>query len=256
MPTPQEFYSRSHEGNAFKQKGALYNALVGHRGQDFNGWPLRTPIPTYRAGTVVSNYWSSALGWVLVLQFPDGKYGGWSHLDEKSPHEVGTRLAFGSTIGLLGTTGRLTTGPHSHNTLSSSSRLPGSGAVEDPLPYIRVALETLTPAGTITTPLEDTLSAAEVADIKKHIDTRAAELDAQLDALRATQLAHQNLFVEEINTVGNGRVAGGLRGLIVNGIAVSQVNQDLLAKENDGGIRSMVSTVIGLLQRVVKKLGA
>jgi hypothetical protein len=115
---------------------------------------------------------------------------------------------------------------------------------------------TLTPAGTNKTPLEDTLSAAEVADIKKHIDTRAAEIDAQLDALRATQLAHQNLFVEEINTVGTGRVPGGLRGLIVNGIAVSQVNQDLLARENGGGIRSMVSTVIGLLQQVVKKLGA
>jgi hypothetical protein len=156
MPTPEQFYAAARQGNAFKQKGALYNLVAGHRGQDFNGWNTGTQIPTYKAGTVVSNYWSAALGWVLVLQFPDGKYGGWSHLDEQSPHEVGTRLAYGASVGPLGSTGRLTTGPHSHNTLSSSSRLPGSGAVEDPLPYIRAAIDSasgLFPAGGTTSPL-------------------------------------------------------------------------------------------------------
>jgi hypothetical protein len=154
MPTPQEFYAPAREGNAFRQKGALYNLVAGHRGQDFNGWNRGTPIPTYRAGTVVANYWSAALGWVLVLQFSDGKYGGWSHLDSQSPHGVGTRLAFGDIVGPLGTTGRLTTGPHSHNTLSSTSKLPGSGAVEDPLPYIRAALGNLSTAGGVKAPVQ------------------------------------------------------------------------------------------------------
>jgi hypothetical protein len=115
---------------------------------------------------------------------------------------------------------------------------------------------TLAPAGTITHPLEDTLSAAEVNDIKNHVTSEANRVLAEVKAVRATQLAHQNLFVEEVNAVGNGHVPGGIRGLIVNGIAVSQVNQNLLAVENGGGIRSMISTVIGLLQRLVQKLGA
>jgi hypothetical protein len=102
---------------------------------------------------------------------------------------------------------------------------------------------TLTPASTNKTPLEDTLSAAEVQQINENTNQRAQEVKATL------------ANIEKLLAVGdNGK--GGIRGG-VDDVKASVANvEKLLAVENNGGIRGLVSTSIGLLQRIAAKLGA
>jgi murein DD-endopeptidase MepM/ murein hydrolase activator NlpD len=105
---------------------------------------------------------------------------------------------------------------------------------------------TISPAGSIIkTPLEDTLSAAEVKSINDNTNARSAEVKATLANI-------ESLLATEVY----GGIDGGVRGQVAAARASISNVENILAKENNGGIRSLVSTCIGLLQRVVKKLGA
>jgi hypothetical protein len=259
MSALTEFYAVVNWLNRFGIKGPFYGPR-GHLGLDLKA-KGRQNIPALRSGTVqphlVRSYY---VGYTLSVRHALGDYDGYVHLYGPSRAAPGTVVAAGDFIGEAATWGDFTgiswAGAHLHLTHGNTPRCVFGEGVDDPAPYVRAAIATLTPASTNKTPLEDTLSAAEVNDIKNHATAEANRVLAEVKAVRATQLAHQNLFVEEVNAVDGGHVPGGLRGLIVNGIAVSQVNQNLLAKDNGGGIRAMVSTVIGLLQRIAAKLGA
>lgn len=154
-PTPQEFYTGSHVRTLFGVMGYFYSKLYGHRGQDFAGWAKGTPIPAYRAGKVVAEGWSGGLGWFVVLQYSDGKFGGFCHLEYASPLNVGMGVVYGQTVGWVGSTGTLSTGPHLHYTLSTYSSNPAYGQVEDGLAHIRAALGSANsaPAGFVAKPI-------------------------------------------------------------------------------------------------------
>ena len=63
-----------------------------HRGADFNGFPEGTPIPAVAAGTVVENYRSGGLGWLVVLAHSDGAFSGYCHMYQQSPLAIGTAV--------------------------------------------------------------------------------------------------------------------------------------------------------------------
>lgn len=135
-PDPWTFYADSHLGNAFGVRGAPYGA-AGHRGQDFNGWPLATVVPAYRAGVVVQNAYLGDLGWSVVVRYDDPSgplWAGFCHLVAQSPFGYGHWFNRGDPLGALGSTGN-SSGPHLHTTLSAQ---PNPGLADrDPLPYIR-----------------------------------------------------------------------------------------------------------------------
>jgi hypothetical protein len=257
MSALTEFYAVVNWLNRFGIKGPFYGPR-GHLGLDLKA-KGRQKIPALRSGTVqphlVRSYY---VGYTLSIRHALGDYDGYVHLYGPSRATPGTVVAAGDFIGEAATWGDFTgiswAGAHLHLTHGNTPRCVFGEGVDDPAPYVRAAIATLTPASTNKTPLEDTLSAAEVNDIKKHIDTRAAELDAQLDALRTTQLAHQKLFVEETNVFGPDgeqmRVSGGTRGLMFN-ILLQGRNQERLTVGNDGagGVR-------GMLAKIAAKLGA
>lgn len=146
--SPHEFYSSNHVGDLF---GSTAGRPTPHRGVDFVGWNIGTPIPAWTAGRVVRSQYQSALGWVVVLQTPAGTYAGVSHLARQGP-PVGSWLNFGDTWGYLGNTGSMSTGPHAHVTLSLVGDNPALSPVVDPLPVIRAALNPQ-PAATDVTPI-------------------------------------------------------------------------------------------------------
>lgn len=157
MPTPAQFYAPAHTGNRFGVSGSMYGPH-GHLGQDFNGWPAGTPIPSWVSGNVVSTGWSGNLGWfVTVLAVIDNgaeqvlRYVSFCHMASKG-HALGP-IWFGDTVGPIGATGELAAGVHVHIPVARSGVL-GGYDVEDPLPFIRHAIGTTT-AGNGSDPLED-----------------------------------------------------------------------------------------------------
>jgi len=112
-----------------------------HRGADFNGFPERTPIPAVAAGTVVENYRSGGLGWLVVLAHPDGAFSGYCHMYQQSPLAVGTAVARGQILGGIGNTGEYSEGAHLHLTIGlNQSGATGGGSHwidhTDPITYI------------------------------------------------------------------------------------------------------------------------
>lgn len=79
---------------------------VGDPGADY-GWTLYAPKP----GTVVhvgASPWGEAYGYVVQLQYPDGRRGQFSHLVEDSAKvRRGQRVEAGQAIGKLGSTGNV-----------------------------------------------------------------------------------------------------------------------------------------------------
>lgn len=134
-----------------------------HRGLDFSHG-AGTPIPAYSAGTVVINEWSRALGWILELRTPLGRYVGERHMLEQSPLDIGATVKVGQTVGLVGNTGSASRGNHLCTTNAS-----GQGGVHgyerlvsDPWPHIQAALGSSTAGDTITpiTSGDDDMAAA------------------------------------------------------------------------------------------------
>jgi murein DD-endopeptidase MepM/ murein hydrolase activator NlpD len=130
-----------HFGKIRKIKGV---PTTPHRGTDW-GVKEGTPIPAVSNGTVRLVQWSNILGWVLVQSVigKDGKvmFVGYCHLKEKPKLIAGQKVAVGDTIGLCGSTGSASSGPHLHATLSPALRGVFQGTVFDLHKYILEQLE-------------------------------------------------------------------------------------------------------------------
>jgi len=112
-----------------------------HSGLDF-AMPLGTPIPALANGTIVLNQESKVLGHVVVLRIMDKQkklaYIGYSHL-QKPGLPIGTKVKAGETIGLLGSSGSASSGPHLHLTVSREVKgIFGPTSVkEDPIEFVK-----------------------------------------------------------------------------------------------------------------------
>lgn len=129
----------------------IKNGLGPHRGTD---WAPKgnTVIPAIANGTIKLIQWSDVLGWVVVqTAWANGKtyYIGYCHLScakhgvnckgpkklgDHSPlksTKVGDKKKAGEPVGRVGTTGKASSGPHLHATLSNSLKGVFYGTVYD-----------------------------------------------------------------------------------------------------------------------------
>lgn len=117
------------------------NGMQPHSGADW-ARPEGTPIPAIANGTIVLQQFSKVLGNVSVQRVMDKEgelwYIGYCHL-KASGLAVGTKVAKGQTIGLVGNTGSASSGPHLHLTVSKELKgVFGPTAVKiDPIEFIK-----------------------------------------------------------------------------------------------------------------------
>ena len=131
-----------------RSKFRIANNLGPHRGTDW-ARPSGTKIPAVTSGTVAVVQWSRVLGWVLVqTAWADGKtwYVGYSHLLEKPTLKVGDKVKMGETVGLMGSTGSASSGPHLHATLGNTKKSVFYGKVYDLKAFIYKQIEESKPA--------------------------------------------------------------------------------------------------------------
>jgi len=102
-----------------------------HRGTDF-AVRQGTAVPSATAGKVVISQWSDVLGNVVVVKVGRLAYFGYCHLLHPGL-KVGTIVKAGEPIGLVGSTGSASTGPHLHFTFSKLAKGVFSGKVYDPI---------------------------------------------------------------------------------------------------------------------------
>lgn len=122
-----------------RSKFRIANNLGPHRGVDW-ARPSGTKIPAVTAGTVALVQWSKVLGWVLVQTgWAEGKtwYIGYSHLLEEPTLKVGDKIKIGQTVGLMGSTGSASSGPHCHATLGTTPKSVFYGKVYDLKAFIK-----------------------------------------------------------------------------------------------------------------------
>jgi hypothetical protein len=124
-----------HISNPFGAPGPYYSTGY-HRGVDYAGLPVGTPVGAIAEGTVVSSLWQDCQGNVVVVQHPDGRFSSYSHLLSGSRAAVGTGVSRGDTVGQLGATGECLDGAHLHLTLSNSATGYAYGDVVDPYAFI------------------------------------------------------------------------------------------------------------------------
>ena len=84
-----------------------------HAGQDFSALP-GTPIPAAAIGTVVYSGFNKNLGNVVIVKNDTGSYSLYGHMLDGSRVELGQKIWPGDAVGLVGSTGARTTGPHLH----------------------------------------------------------------------------------------------------------------------------------------------
>ena len=126
-----------------RSKYRIANNLGPHRGVDW-ARPSGTKIPAVTKGTIVLVKWSRILGWVLVQTgWAEGKtwYIGYSHLLEKPTLKVGDKVRMGQTVGLMGSTGSASSGPHLHATLGTTEKSVFWGKVYDLKAFIKKQIE-------------------------------------------------------------------------------------------------------------------
>ena len=122
-----------------RSKYRIANNLGPHRGVDW-ARPSGTKIPAVTSGTVALVQWSRILGWVLVQTgWAEGKtwYIGYSHLLEKPTLKVGDKVKMGQTVGLMGSSGSASSGPHLHATLGTTKKAVFWGKVYDLKAFIK-----------------------------------------------------------------------------------------------------------------------
>lgn len=89
-----------------------------HSGQDFPA-AVGTPVPTAASGVVVYSGFNDKLGNVAIVKNDTGDYSLYGHLRDGDRAKLGQRIWPGDTIGLVGNTGKRTTGPHLHYSIIS-----------------------------------------------------------------------------------------------------------------------------------------
>lgn len=139
--------------------------LGPHRGCDYNGFNaagkrvfkfgLGTPLPAVGDGVVTLNKWTDVLGWVVEI-----KVGKWfftyCHMQKQSSLKVGDKVKSGQTVGLAGSTGSASNGPHLHFTLSLTSGGGITGKVFDAHTFLVKAIAAQKPASptvSVATPI-------------------------------------------------------------------------------------------------------
>lgn len=144
-PSVAAFYADRHLGNRFGVLGPYYDDK-GHKGVDFIHAP-RTPIPSWCRGRVVVSTFYRALGQTVIIDRDDGEgFAGFCHLTLSSGLKVGAYVQPGDVVGLVGSTGTASSGPHLHATLEPTSVI-GTRNALDPLPHIlKARAATIKPA--------------------------------------------------------------------------------------------------------------
>jgi murein DD-endopeptidase MepM/ murein hydrolase activator NlpD len=118
------------------------NNMQPHSGADW-ARPEGTSIPAIAKGTIVLQQFSEVLGNVSVQRVMDKAgeiwYVGYCHLKALGL-PVGTKVAEGNSVGLVGNTGSASSGPHLHLTVSKELKgVFGPTAVKiDPIEFIKV----------------------------------------------------------------------------------------------------------------------
>lgn len=91
-----------------------WTTYEGHGGIDY-GQPMGKPIPASGPGRVdFSGWYSDRGGWAKFVTYDNGVRCGYYHLRDMGGPGVGQRVAEGTTIGYVGSTGH-STGPHLHH---------------------------------------------------------------------------------------------------------------------------------------------
>jgi murein DD-endopeptidase MepM/ murein hydrolase activator NlpD len=124
----------------FKQLGDLYGATEGrkqpHRGLDFPQ-PTGAKVRAVASGTITQVGVSPILGEYVILLDHDGIFWGFNHLSDTQGMRHGKRVRRGQIIGLVGSTGSASTGPHLHLTASKDSHGNFVGLTIDPLKLMK-----------------------------------------------------------------------------------------------------------------------
>lgn len=117
----------------------------GHRGTDWNKLKLGTKLPAVANGVVSYVGKSEILGNVVVLKVKrkvlPTVYFGYCHMQKPCALPVGTKLAVGDTIGLLGNTGTASSGPHLHLTASFVAMGVFAGKVFDAWKFLKARIK-------------------------------------------------------------------------------------------------------------------
>jgi hypothetical protein len=147
--TLKEFYAKPDLADGFgSTKGGRPNP---HRGLDF-AHPAGTPIPAHTGGTVVMNEWSAVLGNVVEIVGPNGRYYGYRHMLRPSPLPVGSPVARGGIVGLVGNTGSASRGNHLCTTNGGQRGSVNGINVIDPWPQIFASVNAAPEPGPTPTP--------------------------------------------------------------------------------------------------------
>ena len=126
-----------------RSKFRIANNLGPHRGVDW-ARPSGTKIPAVTSGTVALVKYSKVLGWVLVQTgWAENKtwFVGYCHLLEEPTLKVGDKVKMGQTVGLMGSTGSASSGPHLHATLGTTKNSVFFGKVYDLKAFIKKQIE-------------------------------------------------------------------------------------------------------------------
>ena len=120
LPYPDK-YITGHYGTLSEYRRK--KGMQPHSGTDW-ARPLGTRIPAIAKGTIRLIQFSKVLGWTVVqtAMDKDGQvwYLGYCHLKDRPGYEVGQKVVKSQTIGLMGSTGSASSGPHLHATASKT----------------------------------------------------------------------------------------------------------------------------------------
>lgn len=161
--------------------GATAGRSQPHRGLDFPRGP-GVPIPSVNSGEVVISEWNKYLGWVVEVRGDDGVYLGYCHMAQQGLG-VGTWVAVGTTIGVVGNTGTQSRGAHLHITKGDrKGAVFGSSMayLSDPWPYIQTAQTKKDDMYSEDDRKRDNTTAKQVGEIHWMLDKR---IRPQLDKL-------------------------------------------------------------------------
>lgn len=160
----QHFYSDPDLSDGFGSTSG--DRANPHFGLDFDH-PADTPIPSYVTGTVVVNEWSKALGNVLEVETPAGRFIGSRHMLHASPFAVGATVKIGQDVGFVGNTGSASRGNHLCTTNSSrKGGVFGTAYCVDPWPFIQAAIADSAPAGGNIIPFTPTSGDDDMATLE------------------------------------------------------------------------------------------